>query len=261
MLRLAPFIARGRGPRRGVLPRRAYTAPSKSYVTVTEEEDVDESRRKVFAKFLPHLAVTAVGMGLFSSPVRLLSSAMDRYNKATEETTKKVNDLIPLLPWLERLQLNVEGPRTISLVMRKEDMGSGLEQYLLEAFRDEGAAGMKLVEPPGSREKSEFDYALRLPAKNVYAKIVGTLTQDDRARYLEAAMRLNPSEVWLLVDGGESVDELMDPVFVNENMILRGRLKSVTTTEMLSGFFGKEFDVMVDPQEDGSDKVVLHLRT
>ncbi len=230
-------------------------------IAVTEEEDVDESRRKVFAKFLPHLALTAVGMGLFSSPVRLLSSAMDRYNKATEETTKKVNDLLPLLPWLERLQLNVEGPRTVSLVMRKEDMGSGLEQYLLTRFRKEGAGGVKFGEPPGIREKSEFDYALRLPGRSIYAKIAGTLTGPDRERYQEIARRLNPSEVWLLVNGGEGVDDVMDPVFVNENTVLRGRLKSVTTTEMLSEFFGKEFDVMVEPREDGSDRVVLHLRT
>ncbi|MDG7031012.1 MAG: hypothetical protein JRN64_04830, partial [Nitrososphaerota archaeon] len=70
---------------------------------MTEEEDVDESRRKVFAKFLPHLALTAVGMGLFSSPVRLLSSAMDRYNKATEETTNNVHHHLPPFPTLQSL--------------------------------------------------------------------------------------------------------------------------------------------------------------
>ncbi|MDG6965986.1 MAG: hypothetical protein JRM75_04915, partial [Nitrososphaerota archaeon] len=96
---------------------------------------------------------------------------------------------------------------------------------------------------------------------SIYAKIAGTLTGPDRERYQEIARRLNPSEVWLLVNGGEGVDDVMDPVFVNENTVLRGRLKSVTTTEMLSEFFGKEFDVMVEPREDGSDRVVLHLRT
>ncbi|MDG6989118.1 MAG: hypothetical protein JRN21_07305 [Nitrososphaerota archaeon] len=228
---------------------------------MTEEEDVDKTRRRVFAKFLPHLAVTAIGVGVFSSPVRLLSSAVERYNKATEETTKRLNDLLPLLPWLESLQLNVEGPRTVSLVISKEDMGSSVEQYLIRRFKNDGADGAMFGEPPGSREKAEFEYALRLPTKNVYAKVSRTFTVPDRERYLEIARRLNPSEVWLFVNSGEDVDEPMDPVFVGENAVLRGRLKSVTTAEMLSEFFGKEFDVVVEPQDDGSDRVVLHMKT
>lgn len=78
---------------------------------------------------------------------------------------------------------------------------------------------------------------------------------------MEIAKELNPSEVWLLVDGGEAIDEFLEPVFVNENTVLRGRLKTVTTAEMLSDLFGKEFDVTVAPQDDGSDKVVLRLRS
>lgn len=228
---------------------------------MTEEEEVDESKRRMFTKLLPQLAVTALGVGLFSSPVRLLSSTIENYNKATEETTKKVHDILPLLPWLEGLQLNVEGSRTVSLVMRKEDLGSSMEQYLLRRFKGEGASSAKFGEPPGSREKTEFEYALRLPTRNIYTKISRTLTPSDREHYLEIAKRLNPSEVWLLVDGGEKVDELMDPVFVRENVVLYGRLKSVTTSEMLSEFFGREFDVTVEPQDDGSDKVALHLRS
>jgi hypothetical protein len=228
---------------------------------VTEEEDVDESRRKMFVKFLPHLAVSAIGFGLFSSPTKLLTSALDRYNKQADETTKKMSDLYPMLPWLERLQLNVEGPRTVSLVMRKEDMDSSLEQYLIRRFLAEGAGSAKLGAPPGKREKAEFDHVLRLPGKSVYTKTAGTMTGSDRERYMEIAKELNPSEVWLLVDGGEAIDEFLEPVFVNENTVLRGRLKTVTTAEMLSDLFGKEFDVTVAPQDDGSDKVVLRLRS
>ncbi|MDG6916980.1 MAG: hypothetical protein JRM85_05225 [Nitrososphaerota archaeon] len=228
---------------------------------MTEEEDVDAARRKMFVKYLPHLAVSAISFGLFSSPTKLLTSAVDRYNRQTEETTKKMNDLYPLLPWLERLQLNVEGPRTVSLVMRMEDIESGLEQYLTRRFLSQGAGGAKLEVPPGRSEKAEFDHVLRLPGKNVYTKTAGTITPSDKERYMEIAKRLNPSEVWLLIDGGEDMDELMEPVFVNENTVLRGRLKTVTTTEMLSELFGKEFDVMVEPQDDGAERVVLHLRS
>ncbi|MDG6929327.1 MAG: hypothetical protein JRN29_04695 [Nitrososphaerota archaeon] len=225
------------------------------------EEDVDESRRKIFVKFLPHLAVTAIGFGIFSSPTKLLTSAMDRYNKQADETTKKMSDMYPLLPWLEKLQLNVEGPRTVSLVLRKEDMDSGLEQYLTRRFLNEGSGGTKLGPPPGRAERAEFDHALRLPGKSVYTKTVGTITPSDRERYMEIGKELNPSEVWLLADGGEGIDETLEPVFVNENTVLRGRVKSVTTREMLSELFGKEFDVAVEPQDDGSDKVILHLRS
>ncbi len=228
---------------------------------MNEEEDVDAARRKMFVKYLPHLAVSAISFGLFSSPTKLLTSAVDRYNRQTEETTKKMNDLYPLLPWLERLQLNIEGPRTVSLVMRMEDIESGLEQYLTRRFLSQGAGGAKLEVPPGRSEKAEFDHVLRLPGKNVYTKTAGTITPSDKERYMEIAKRLNPSEVWLLIDGGEDMDELMEPVFVNENTVLRGRLKTVTTTEMLSELFGKEFDVMVEPQDDGAERVVLHLRS
>ena len=229
--------------------------------SVTEEEDVDETRRRVFAKFLPHLAVTAIGAGVFSSPVRLLSSAMERYNKATEETSKKLNDILPLLPWLESLELNVEGPRTVSLVMSKGAMSSSVEQYLIRRFRKEGAHGATFGRPPGGREKAEFEYALRLPSKTIYVRIARTFTASDRQHYLEVARLLNPSEVWLFVNNGEAVDEPMDPVFVGADSVLRGRLKSVTTAEMLSEFFRNEFDVVVDPQDDGSYRVVLHMRT
>lgn len=246
--------------RRGATPTTLY-GPFPENITVAEEDDVDKGRRRVFSKLLPNLAITAVGASLFSSPLRLLTSTVESYNKAADETTKKVNDILPLLPWLEKLQLNVEGPRTISLVLGKEEIGSSLEQYLFRRFKGDGASGATFGAPSGSREKAEFDYSLRLPLKNVYARASRTLTAADRERYLEVARRVNPSEVWLLTDGGESVDELMDPVFVSENTVLRGRLKSVTTTEMLSEFFGKEFDVRVEPQEDDSDKVVLHLRT
>ncbi|MDG7007051.1 MAG: hypothetical protein JRN06_02265 [Nitrososphaerota archaeon] len=227
---------------------------------MTETEGRDESKREMFTKLLPHLAISAIGMGLFSSPVSLLLSAADRYNQATEATAKKVNDLVPLLPWLQRLQLRVDGPRTASLTMRKEDMGSSLEQYLVRRFLNEGASGAKFGEPPGARERAEFEYALRLPMRNVYARFAGTLTESEKGRYLEMARRLNPSEVWLLVDGGEEVDEPMDSVFVSENVVLRGRLKSVTRTEMLSELFGKEFEVRVEPQDDGSVRVMLRLK-
>ena len=227
---------------------------------MTDADDAAESKRELVTKLLPHLALSAIGIGLFSSPVRLLSAAVEKYNEATQETTKKVNDLLPLLPWMEKLELKVEGPRTVSLLMRKDDIGSGLEQYLTKKFGREGAEGALFGPPPGLRERAELDYALRLPMRSVYTKMVGTLTPEKKAHLLEVAKDLNPSEVWLLAHDGERVDELMEPVFVGENTVLRGRLKSVTTGEMLTELFGKEFDVSVEPKGDDSVRVVLRLK-
>lgn len=193
------------------------------------------------------------------SPVKVLSGAVDRYNQSTTETEKKVKDLLPLLPAFEKLQLQVVGSNTVQFVLGRADIMSCAEQYLARFFRSEGAGGAPSGQPSTKGGEAGLDYVLRLPSRNVYLKMLDTVDDTEASRLRELARELNPAEVWVFSDGGETLDERLDPVFVSEGKVLRGRLRSMTNAAMLYEFFGRKFSVASEPLADGTAKITIKL--
>ncbi|MDG6901414.1 MAG: hypothetical protein JRM80_05575 [Nitrososphaerota archaeon] len=218
-----------------------------------------KSRRELITKLLPYVAISAVRMGLTGSPLTVLTSAATKYNEEAEKTKGMVKDLLPLLPGFEKLQITAVGSNAVSLVMQRQDLVSCAEVYLSKVFKFEGSDSAPSGVPKGEGGEAQFDYLLRLPFKSVYLKVVEELGETEVSSLLGFARGANPAEVWVVADAGRSVDQRLDPVFVSESKILRGRVKSVTTAEMLREFFGGRFAVTLEKPDRGSLKVTLRL--
>ena len=190
---------------------------------------------------LPFIAVSAIKMGMFASPLSLIASAANTYNQTVQKPDDKIGDILPLLPGIEKLNVEVKGPDSVTFTLQKQDVRSCAEQYLRREFSSDGALGARGGPPSPSGNESQFDYVLRLPSRNVYLKMEKELSEEKAVRFRGAARSLNPAEVLIVADNGVKMDELFDPVFVSENRVMRGRLRTVSTPELLSAFLGGRF--------------------
>jgi hypothetical protein len=225
-------------------------------------EPVDpKSRRDLLTKLLPYVAVSAIKVGLAGSPLNVLTNAATKYNEDAEKTKGMVKDLLPLLPGFEKLQISVVGSNAVSFVMQRQDLQSCAEVYLSKVFKLQGSDGSPSGSPQGEGGGAMFGYVLRLPFKSVYLKVVEVLDEAEASKLLDFARKANPAEVWIVADAGKSIDQKLDPVFVSENKVLRGRVKSVATVEMLREFFGGRFSVALERLDQNSQRVTLRLTT
>jgi hypothetical protein len=218
-----------------------------------------KSRRDLLTKLLPNIAFTAIKAGITGSPISVLTQAATRYNEDAEKTKGMVRDLLPLIPGYEKLQITVVGSNAVSLVMQRQDLLICAEAYLSKVFKQEGSSGAPAGKPMGESERDMFAYVLQLPLKSVYLKVVANLSDEEISRTVEYAKKVNPAEVWVVADTGKGIDQKLDPVFVSESKILRGRVKSVPTAAMLREFFGGRFSVALEPVEQNSLKITLRL--
>ena len=215
-------------------------------------------RRELVTKLLPFIAVSAIRLGVLTSPLGIISSAASRYNATVQKPGEKIGDLLPLLPGIEKLHVETSGPDGVTLTLQREDVTWCAEEYLAKVFGREGAAGARSGAPVGKAEEG-FDRVFRLPSRNVYLKLMAELTDRDAEKLLEATRALNPSEVIVIADRGGSKDTLLDPVFVSENRVMRGRFRTISTAELVSEFFGKRFEASVEPMADGAVRVAVRL--
>jgi hypothetical protein len=218
-----------------------------------------QSKRDLLTKLLPSIAFSAVKAGITGSPISILTNAATKYNEEAEKTKGMVKDLLPLIPGYEKLQVSIVGSNAVSLVMQRQDLLGCAEVYLSRVFKQEGSDGAPAGPPAGEGEREMFQYALRLPFKSVYLKLVENLSDEEISRLLDYAKKVNPAEVWVVADTGKGIDQKLDPVFISENRTLRGRVRSVPTAAMLREFFGERFAVAFEPAGEGSLKVTLRL--
>lgn len=223
------------------------------------EADAVESRRELITRLVPYLAFSAIKLGAFASPLSLVSNAAARYNEEAGRTRDKVNDLLPLLPGIERLKVEVLAPGEVSVTLQRHDVLTCADQYLVGVFKGEGADRARAGVPSPASVEGKMDHVIRLPSRSIYLKLFENLTDADVGSMRELAKRLNPAEVWVVADVGPRFDERMDPVFTSEGKVLRGRLKGISTADMLSGLFGGRFDVFTGRAQTEGVKVTLKL--
>jgi len=216
-------------------------------------------RRELVTRLLPYMALSAIKVGIFTSPLTLIANAATKYNEEAATATDKVSDFLSLLPGVEKLKMEVVGMGAVSLVLERRDIGVCAEQYLRRVFKVEGSEGAPRGGPHRGGEGPGYDFCLRLPAKTVYLKLLKTLYDEDIPRYREGLRKFNPAEFWIMADNGRMLDERLDPIFVSENKVFRGRLKAMKTADMLYESFDRRFRVEMAPEGDDSVKLVLRL--
>ena len=219
------------------------------------------SRRELIAKLLPFIAVSAIKMGVMTSPLGIITSAANRYNETVERPAERIGDLLPLLPGIEKLRVEVNGAGSVALTLERGEVSSCAEEYLRRLYSLEGGGRTRVGVPSSAEGGGTFGHVLRLPSRNIYLKVTEELTQQEAASLLDLARRMNPSEVLIVADTGAGADERLDPVFVSENKIMRGRFRSISTAEMLAGFFGNRFTSQVEFITPEEVKVTLGLRS
>jgi hypothetical protein len=106
--------------------------------------------------------------------------------------------------------------------------------------------------------ETDHEGELALANRSIYLKFVpmGKPAIEFAVLYLERARNMNPSEFWLLVPSGGSIDIPMEPVF-NEKGISRGRLRTFDLTSLLGDLVGKEFEVAGSYDPDGGFSFII----
>ena len=216
------------------------------------------ARRELVAKLLQFIAVSAIKIGMFTSPLVIITSAADTYNRTVQKPGEQIGDLLPLLPGVENLHVEVNGPDSVTITLQKQDIRACAEQYMEREYGPEGSAGARAGPPSPSGDESLFDHVLRLPSRNVYLKMEEELQEAEAASILRASRSLNPADVLIVADKGVAIDERLDPVFVSENKVMRGRVRTMSTSELVSAFFGKKFTSAIEPLDEAV-RVTLRL--
>ena len=159
------------------------------------EADGLQARWEIITKLIPFVAVSAIKLGMAVSPIGAPSSAVEKYNASVGKTKERADDLLELLPGIEKLRMEVVMPGEVTLVLQRQDIVSCAEQYLRAAFVRDGSNGAAAGPARADGGEAQFDRVLRLPSKSVYLKCVSTLSQREASGLLEAGRELNPAEV------------------------------------------------------------------
>ena len=204
----------------------------------------DEGRRKIVVDLIPYLVTTYVRAQSRLGPAALLSRAIEGYGEEGREISGHRESLRAALRGVEDLNLRDEGDG-FAFELDRRTLLDIVKVHLVKEYISEGSHGSSMTfDPPG--EGPRFDAVLRLPMRSVLVSLLsGELTTDVESQYLESAVSLAPSQVWVLTLDDDNIDSRLNPVFRSENKVLFGRLRIVGLSRVLEAYLGGGYEVKV----------------
>ena len=191
------------------------------------------------------------------SPVGLATAAVDQYQRMEKDLKEQQKELTNLYADIGQLNIQIEGMSRLSLSLSRDQLLMLIESYLNVIFMSEGIGSLELRTID---KQSGFDGILNLPHRSVFVKLYNT-TPDDSVieKELETAKSLNPSEVWIFsYDGSRRIDIRLDPAFLGENRVIRGRFRMMPFSDLLKLTSGGKFTACVQSStEDGNVRFLL----
>lgn len=212
---------------------------------MAEETDaLAEERRKLLARSLPFMLNAAWEAHSFLSPAGLASKAVSEYQKLEKNAKLQRDEIKSLTKQISNLDIQAEGTGRISLSLTRAEILELIGNYLVSQFLNTGSAGAKF----STKYKGDYDGALRLPDKSIFAKLIQADIDQQRVfSEVDNAEILNPSEVWIFTyDAIKRADIRFGPVFVSENKILRGRFLLMPVTDIFRDVTKGHFSALID---------------
>jgi len=205
----------------------------------------DELKRRMVVDLIPFLAAAYVKAQSAFSPSALLSSAVESYQRMSSTISRQEESLKQALRGVEELNIRAEG-RGLALDLDRKEVLEIARAYLMKEYIGEGSHGSSLVfDPPGPYPR--FDAALRLPLRSVFISLSPPgLTTDLESYYLERAVDVAPSQVWVFTPDDANVDSRLNPVFTSENRVLFGRLRILGLGTVIEDYLGRRYHAKVE---------------
>ncbi|MDG6906412.1 MAG: hypothetical protein JRN20_11570 [Nitrososphaerota archaeon] len=201
-------------------------------------------RRRMLGKAIPFVLNTFWQAHTLMSPVGLASAAVDQYQRMEKVVESQQRELENLFADIGQLDLQIEGTSRISLSLSRDQLLILIGNYLNSTFIREGNGRLELANMQGSEG---FDAILNLPSRSVFVMLRNTSLDGIAVeKDLELAKSLNPSEVWIFgFSEQQRMDVKLDPVFVGENTVLRGRFRIIPVSDMLKEVSDGKFKAYV----------------
>jgi len=221
---------------------------------VSNDHADQSNRRKVLVQALPFMLNVLWETRSVMSPGKLVATAVDRYSKFEKDIQSQRIEFNSLFQDLTDLNLEVNGLGRFSLTLNREQTIVLIGNYLAQHFMNESSRGAGFVTQP---EGSDYDAVLNLPLRRVFAALRSEfLSESAKASELLKDRKLNPSEVWIFCcRDGMSEEILFDPIFVNENTVLRGALRILSVCTVFDDLSKGRFRAHVEYQESTGGKI------
>jgi len=202
----------------------------------------NETRRTLVVDLIPYLLGAYLKAQSTLTPAALLSRAMESYGERGREIANHREALSAALRGVQDLNLRPEGEGFVFEVDRKMMLGVA-RLRLTKAYIREGSHGSPfIVDPPGFGPS--VDAVLKLPMQSVFVKLLPEeLTNDVEADLLEAAVRMAPSQLWVLTLEDSNEDSRLNPQFRSENKALFGRLRILGMGRVLEDYLGGAYEI------------------
>ncbi len=193
---------------------------------------------------IPYLVSAYMKTQSSLAPAALLSRAVEGYGSKGREIANQEALLSTALRGVKELDLRREG----SGFAFGADKGLLLGiagTYLAKAYIREGSHGAPFVLDPAGTSP-HLDAVMTLPMQSVYVLLrEDHLDSDSEADLLEMAVKLAPSQLWVLTLEDSNVDSRLNPVFRSENRILFGRLRIIGIGRVIESHLGGAYEVEV----------------
>jgi anti-sigma28 factor (negative regulator of flagellin synthesis) len=227
------------------------------------DEDNVALRRKVLAEGMGFVLNAYLQSRSLLNPTAMAVSALSQYQdqltkQEREQLSKQEAEMRAMVSQIENLKATFEEGKLVVHLDRLAVLGL-MERMLRKALAvSESAMTAKFNINLGLDSDKDYEGELALASRSIYLKFVpeGRPAMQFAVLYLEWTRNTNPSELWLLVPGGSSIDIPSEPIF-SENKISRGRLRTFDLTSLLNDLVGKEYDVAGFHERAGGYKFVI----
>ncbi len=227
-----------------------------------DAENID-ARRKVLAEGVGFVLNAYLQSRSLLNPTAMAVSALNQYEEQLgkqerEQLRKQEAEMRAMVSQIENLRATFEDGRLVVHLDRAAVLGLTERMLRKSLAVRESAMTARFNLDLGSDSDNECEGELVLPSRSIFLKFVpeGRPALQFAVLYLERARNANPSEFWLLVPSGGSIDIPSEPIF-SENKISRGRLRTYDLTKLLGELVGKEYEVAGFYEAGGGYRFVI----
>jgi hypothetical protein len=178
------------------------------------------------------------------SPMGLIARVTDQYQKINENTAASAEELSSIIREVKSLDLRILETGRLSLTLSQEQLLVLIGNYLTKKYARNGAtSGSIMIETESGGHEQGSQAILSLPNRAIYVRLCeNALGQEALEHELAEAKSRNPSETWIVSYlGSQKADYLLEPVFLAENLILRGHFRVMTVSDLLSEITQRRF--------------------
>ena len=218
----------------------------------SDDEPDQADRRRMLIQAVPFAANILWKTHTALSPAKLASAAMNGYTNIEKDISSRLMELRAVFNDIPGVDLQYDRRGEISLSLPKAQLLGLMGNYLKSRYSASSQPAMFLPGHDG------YDGTAFLTDRTVFVKLVKSELDLQLETEIERAKKLNPSDVWIFSQGQIRSEFEFDPVFLSENKILRGHLRVMPTSSIITEISGRKYRAFSRDFESTDDN--LHFR-